>query len=758
MTTTSPAQTPEGTRYTLRVEGMTCASCSSRVERNLRRLPGVRDVAVNLATHLASVVTDPTLTEKDLEACVVKSGYGAEAVRHEDALASAAKPPDTSMARRRLVLAVTLAVPLMILGMMHLHAWWSLFCQAVLAFVVSYVAGYPIHASALARLRHGDTTMDTLVSLGSTAAYAYSLFAWIRGDHGHIYFETAGGIVAFILLGRYLEALSKSNASSGLASLYAMRSTEATMLRGDAQVVVPVEVVRVNDVVKVRPAQRFPLDGFVVEGTSSVDESMLSGEPMPVTKTVGDAVHGGSLNGEGALLVRVCAPASESALARIGRLVADAQGSRAPLQRLADRVSAWFVPGILILSFATFVGWITIANAPMTAALMTGVSVLVIACPCALGLAAPTAIMVGIARAAKAQVLIRDAASLEHAASIDVIVFDKTGTLTEGKPSVIGVMPAPGASEDDVIGLGASLGQSSEHPLGKALVIEAKRRNLAILSARDVRAIPGIGMSGTVEDAELRIVSVDAPVSFADDWIKGARAQGQTVSMIVRQGQPAGVVAYSDRVRVDAADCITRLHALGVRTVLATGDHELSASIVASSVGIGPSDVHARQSPESKMALVRAIQQQGHVVGMAGDGVNDAPALAAANVGVAMGSGTDVANEAASITIARSDIAALVEAIEISKATVGTIRQNLAWAFGYNLIAVPLAMFGLLTKLGGPMIAAAAMAMSSVSVVLNSIRLGRSPWQHRETRRQGLMQHKTVGPTRARQGVGASET
>ncbi|MBI5532099.1 MAG: copper-translocating P-type ATPase [Deltaproteobacteria bacterium] len=719
-----------GVRYTLRVEGMTCAACSSRVERKLSRLDGVRTVSVNLATHLATVVVDPSLGESELEKCVVEAGYGADAVRHEDTMAAAAAVPDTGPALRRLVLAMSAAVPLMVLGMMHLHATWSLVAQAVLAAVATYVAGYPIHKSALARLAHFDFTMDTLVSLGATAAFAYSVVIWIlQPHHPEVYFETAGGIVAFILIGRYLEARSKARATAALGGLYAMRSSEATLLRGDGEAVVPIEVVRVGDLVKVRPAERVPLDGVVKEGSSAVDESMLTGEPMPVEKGPSDKVHGGTMNGQGALVVEVLAEVSESALARIARMVADAQGSKAPLQRLADRVAGWFVPAIMTIAVATLVGWLLLGSSGTTTAFMTAVSVLVIACPCALGLATPTAVMVGVAHAARAGVLIRDAASLERAAAVDTIVLDKTGTLTEGKPDVVSFASIEGEDRNAMIGLAAALGGSSEHPLGKALASWARSQGVSFTDAQGVRAEAGRGMVGQVGAHTVRVGAVDGEPPGFEELVRSARERGETVSVVERDGRVVAAVSFADRIRPMAREAIAELRSMGIRVVIATGDHEAAGRRLAEAVGLDPGDVHARQLPEDKMKLIGRLKEQGAVVAMAGDGVNDAPALAGADVGIAMGSGTDVANEVAAMTISRSEIRALVDAMRIARATVKTIRQNLGWAFGYNLIAVPLAVLGVLARFGGPMIAAAAMAMSSVSVVLNSLRLGRSPLQ-----------------------------
>ncbi len=726
---TSPATTSApapGNRFTLRVEGMTCAACSTRVQRSLNKLPGVRDASVNLATHLASVVADPSLTEEQIAQCVVDAGYGADVIRHEDVIKAAAEKPDTGPALRRLILALVAAVPLVILGMAHMHATWALATEAVLAFVAAYVAGWPIHLSAVKRLMHADTTMDTLVSLGSTSAFLYSLYAWISGQHAQIYFETAGGIVMFILVGRYLEALSKARASSALGTLFAMRSTEATLLRGDSEAVVPIEVVRVGDRVKVRPGERMPLDGTVLEGASSADESMVTGESMPVDKAPGDKVHGGTVNLNGAIVIRVDAEVGQSALSRIATLVAQAQGSKAPLQRLADRISAVFVPSILAIALLTGLVWFFGIGASRVDAFMTAIAVLVIACPCALGLATPTAVMVGVARAARAGVLVRDAASLERAARVDTVVFDKTGTLTMGRPELVRLVALPGMDESQVLSIAAALGTSSEHPLGRALATAANARGLAIPAATNVRAEPGRGMAGSVDDKLVRVVAAGSePPSGLGQAIEQARAQGATVSIVEIEDAPAAMVAFADRVRDDARSSIAKLASMGVSVVLATGDHEAAAQAVAASVGIAAQDVRARMKPEDKVAVVEQLRREGRVVAMAGDGVNDAPALAAADVGIAMGSGTDVAHEAASMTISRSEIGALVEALTVARATVRTIKQNLFWALGYNTVAVPLAALGMLARLGGPMIAAAAMAMSSVSVVTNSLRLGR---------------------------------
>jgi heavy metal translocating P-type ATPase len=713
-------------RFTLRIEGMTCASCSRRVERSLTRLPGVRSAVVSLATHLASVEADAALGASQLEKCVADAGYGAAALRHDDALVEAARPPETRAALARLALAVLASAPLMVLGMAHLHAPWALGAQALLSAIAAFVAGFPIHAAAVRRALHFEATMDTLVSAGSIAAFAYSVAAWIAGAHGQVYFETAGGIVAFILLGRFLEARSKGRASAALGTLFALRSAEATLLRGDVETVVPIELVRPGDLVRVRPGERVPVDGIVEQGASALDESMLTGESMPVEKQSGDPVSGGTLNGHGALVVRATVGVSESALARVARMVADAQGSKAPLQRLADRVASWFVPAIVAIASATLFGWLLVGRAPVSDAIMTAVSVLVIACPCALGLATPTAVMVGVARAARAGVLVRDAASFERAAAVDAVVLDKTGTLTEGKPRVVWVGARAAASEHEVLRLGGALGAASEHPLGRALAERARTAGLVLERAAGVRAVTGMGMQGQVEGARVRVAAADA--ATIESWKRmAAGCDGtETWSVVERDGEVVGAVAFADTVREHARASVRRLRQMGLRVVLATGDRLETALAVAREVGIDEANVLARQSPSDKLAVVRRLGSSGAVVAMAGDGVNDAPALAAADVGIAMGSGTDVANEAASMTIARSDIAALVEALVVARATVRTIKQNLGWAFGYNVVAVPLAAAGLLAQLGGPMLAAGAMAMSSVSVVLNSLRLGRA--------------------------------
>jgi Cu+-exporting ATPase len=722
--TTDP-EVSRGLQYTLRVEGMTCASCSSRVQRKLDKLDGIRSASVNLATHLATIVADPSIDEARIRECVEKAGFGVEVVRHEDTASAIAQPHDDGPALRRLLLAAIVSTPLMVLGMAHVDAPWSFAVQAVLAFIATYVAGWIIHATAFRRALHFDTTMDTLVSLGSTAAFAYSMVAWLSGDHPHVYFETAGGIVTFILVGRYLEARSKARATASLRSLFAMRPTEATLIRGEAEAVVPVEVVRVGDRIRVRPGERVPLDGIVREGSSSMDESLLSGEAMPVEKEPGQPVHGGTINGPGALTVEVTAVASESALARIALMVADAQGSKAPLQRLADRVSGRFVPAILAISAATAVGWLLFADVSTAQAIMTSIAVLVIACPCALGLATPTAVMVGVSRAARGGVLVRDAASLERCAAVDTIVLDKTGTLTQGRPEVTDVVSVDPQDSSRWLRMAAALGRSSEHPLGRAAVEAAERAGLDIPSAQHVRAVPGQGVAGVVDGVKVRVIAaVDVP-AVLEEATEAARSRGGTVSLVEVGDKVLGLLAFHDRVRDGAAEAVARLRSMGLRVVLATGDHEAAGRSVAKIVGIDDRDVYARQRPEDKLALVRGWKQGGAVVAMAGDGVNDAPALAEADVGLAMGSGTDVANEAASMTISRSDVGALVEAVVVARGTVRTIKQNLGWAFGYNLVAVPVAAAGLLEQLGGPMVAAAAMALSSVSVVLNSLRLGR---------------------------------
>ncbi len=697
------------------VEGMTCASCARRVERTLSKLDGVCEVSVNLASEKATVHARRGLEPSALQRAVAESGYALVPLPERRAPAA----PRRSGAAIRLALAVTLSVPLMILAMTPLGASAAgAWAQAALAAVVTFGCGYPFFLKALADLRQRSASMDSLVALGAGASFGYSLYA-IGGSSGHgahVYFETAAMIVTLILLGRWLEERAKRAASDAIRALAELAPDTARVVRHGEEAVVDVGELRVGDLVRVGANERVPIDGEIEEGEAWIDESMLTGESQPVHRAPGESVAGGTLNGRTAFALRVSRVGEDTALARILRVVEDAQASKAPAQRLADRVSAIFVPAVMAIATATFLIWHLALGAALEPSLLTAVSVLVIACPCALGLATPTAMMVGTGLAAQRGILVRDAAALERAHAIDTLVVDKTGTVTEGHPRALEIVALEGAP-DEALRLAAALEQESEHPLGAALVAEARRRKLALPRPERFEALAGRGVRGRVEgrDLEVRAAGIERA--------RALRERGLTAVAIVEDGRELAIVGIGDPLRPGAAAAVARLRGMGIDVWMMTGDHPDTAAAIARQLDLPADRVLASMTPERKAEEVARLRAEGRVVAMAGDGVNDAPALAAADVGIAMGGGTDVAKHTAALTLSKGDPAAIAEAIALSRRTVRTIRQNLVWAFGYNALGIPVAAAGLLAALGGPMLAAGAMATSSVSVVLNSLRV-----------------------------------
>jgi len=744
------------------VEGITCAACVGRVERALAAVPGVDAVTVNLATEEATVRLHADGSEgahgpddalrAALTAAVEKAGYVARippAPRPDDApkgvltspldaLATQRPAPTGVAASARLAFAALLSLPLMLVAMVPAlqftgHAW----VQAALAALVTFGAGAPFFVGAARNLRHATATMDTLVATGAGAAFAWSLAVLLRGEahvhagHGHLYFETAAMIVTLVLVGKWLEARARRQAGESLRTLARLQPATARVVRDGVEHEAPVGEVVPGDVVRVRADARIPVDGIVKEGRTSVDESLVTGESAPVARGPGDAVIGGTLALGAPLEIEATHTGADATLARIVRLVADAQGSRAPVQRLADRVSAVFVPVVVGLALLTLAGWL-LGGAALDAALLNAVSVLVIACPCALGLATPTAILVGTGLAARRGVLVRDAAALERAARIDALVLDKTGTLTEGRPALTDVVLLGTPAEGEVLALAAALEAESPHPLARAIVRAARERGLVIPRATEVTAEAGRGVHARVGDARVFVGALDAN-ALRDD---AARArldaahealtrEARSVVLVQIEGIDAALLGVRDPVRASSAAAIARLRSLGITLHLVTGDHARVAHAVAREVGIDPALVVAGARPADKLARIEALRAEGRVVGMVGDGVNDAPALAAADVGFALASGTDVAIDTAPITLVRGEVGAVLEALDTSRRTLRTVRQNLFFAFAYNVAGIPLAALGLLAAFGGPMLAAGAMALSSVTVVLNALRLGR---------------------------------
>jgi Cu+-exporting ATPase len=721
------------------ISGMTCASCVGRVERALKKVPGVVDASVNLATESATVQADAEVTRDALFAAVADAGYEANVVESD---APPAADPHAhhhdahgERERRHLILAALLSLPL-VLPMLAL-AWgehWMLpaWLQLALATPVQFWLGARFYRAGWAALKAGTGNMDLLVALGTSAGYGLSVwqmgFAEVHHGQPHLYFEASAVVITLILMGKWLEARAKRQTTAAIRALQALRPATARVRRDGVDVDVPIAQIRVDDLVVVLPGERIAVDGIVAEGASHSDESMITGESLPVPKHAGDRVTGGATNGEGRLLVRTTAIGAETALSRIIRLVEDAQAKKAPIQRVVDRVSAVFVPVVVLIAIATLMYW-GLAHGDWTQAVLNAVAVLVIACPCALGLATPTAIMAGTGVAARAGILIKDAEALETTHALRIVAFDKTGTLTVGEPRLVHVDAFDG-DEAQVLQLAGAVQAGSEHPLAKAVLVAAAERGLREEHARDVRALSGLGVRGRVGDVDVLIGNerllqsegIDpAPVRAA---ALEQAAQGRSVSWLATRDASGtrlrGLLAFGDTLRPESHEAIGNLHALGVRTVLISGDNAGAANAVARAVGIPADDVHANVLPGDKAEEVRALAALDRVA-MVGDGINDAPALAAADVGIAMGSGTDVAMQAAGITLMRADPRLIVDAIDISRRTTRKIHQNLFWAFIYNVVGIPLAAAGLLN----PVIAGAAMAFSSVSVVANTLLLRR---------------------------------
>jgi Cu+-exporting ATPase len=708
----------------LNIEGMTCASCVSRVEKALRKVPGVTEAEVNLATETAEVRVPGSLDVQLLTAAVEKAGYKASPA------ADAAPTERESASAWPVAVAAFLSLPLivpMFAGLAGVEWMLPGWLQFALATPVQFWLGARFYIAGWKALKARAGNMDLLVAIGTSAAYGLSVYQLARhGEHAmeHLYFEASAVVITLVLLGKWLEARAKRQTTEAIRALNALRPDVARVRRGDEETEVPIAQVRLDDVVVVRPGERIPVDGTVLEGASEVDESLITGESLPVAKHEGDRVTGGSVNAQGLLVVRTTAIGAETTLARIVRLVESAQARKAPIQRLVDRVSEVFVPVVLGIALVTLLGW-GFATGNWESALLNAVAVLVIACPCALGLATPTAIMAGTGVAAKHGILIKDAEALEVAHAIRRVAFDKTGTLTEGKPRLVAAEPSNG-DRDSLLAASAAIQSGSEHPLARATVQAAQ--GIAVARASDVRAIAGRGVAARVNGRELRLGSSrlmnELQVDLTPQQARARELQdeGRTVSWVADvtdSPQLLGLLAFGDTVKPTAREGIAALKAQGVESVLVTGDNAGSAAAVSRELGI--TDFRAEVLPEEKARIVASLKRPGEPVAMVGDGINDAPALAAADVGIAMSTGTDVAMHAAGVTLMRGDPALVADAIDISRRTYSKIRQNLFWAFVYNVVGIPLAAFGLLS----PVIAGAAMAFSSVSVVTNALLLRR---------------------------------
>ncbi|MFE0627034.1 heavy metal translocating P-type ATPase [Streptomyces sp. NPDC058864] len=732
------------TELELAIGGMTCASCAARIEKKLNRMDGVT-ATVNYATEKAKVAFGDGIGVGDLIATVEATGYTAAlpappvtAAPQEE---PESEPGELTTLRQRLLTAVVLAVPVIAMAMVPALQFrnWQWLSLTLAAPVVAYAA-WPFHRAAWTNLRHGATTMDTLISMGTLAAFGWSVWALFLGDAGvpglthpfeltvapghgsaNLYLEVASGVTAFILAGRYFEARSKRRAGAALRALMELGARDVGVLRGGREVRVPTAELAVGDLFVVRPGERVATDGVVREGTSAVDASMLTGESVPVEVGPGEAVTGATVNAGGRLVVEAARVGADTQLARMARLVEDAQNGKAAAQRLADRISAVFVPVVIGLALATLGFWLGNGSGP-AAAFTAAVAVLIIACPCALGLATPTALLVGTGRGAQLGILIKGPEVLETTRRVDTIVLDKTGTVTTGAMTLTAVHPAEGEREDEVLRLAGALEHASEHPIARAIARAAEDRTGALPGVTDFRALPGLGVLGTVDGHEVTVGRQELPEPLPAGLARAkaeAEARGSTVVTAAWDGRARAVLVVADAVKPTSADAVRMLRGLGLTPVLLTGDHGTVARAVAAEVGIDAADVIADVMPEDKVAVVARLQREGRSVAMVGDGINDAAALARADLGLAMGTGTDAAIEASDLTLVRGDLRVAADAIRLSRRTLGIIKGNLFWAFGYNVAALPLAAAGLLN----PMIAGAAMAFSSVFVVGNSLRL-----------------------------------
>lgn len=722
----------------LQVGGMTCASCVNRVERALAKVPGVEQASVNLATESARVVAAPAPElQARLRRAIRQAGYEPREAPSADPQVQAASPWAGFMpVGIGLLLSAPLLAP-MLLEPFGVHWMLAPWMQLLLAAPVQFWLGARFYRAGWHAVRAGAGNMDLLVALGTSAAFGLSLWLWWRAPAGampHLYFEAAAVVITLILLGKWLEARAKRQATSAIRALQALRPDIAHVIdaRTGKEADVPVAELLQGDRLSVRPGERVPADGTVVEGRSSVDESMLTGEPLSVGKTLGEGLTGGSINGEGRLVMQVNAVGAESVLSRIIRLVEDAQAAKAPIQRLVDKVSAVFVPVVLVIALVTLVAWLA-WGATAETALIHAVAVLVIACPCALGLATPVAVMAGTGVAAKRGILIKDARALELAHKVDTVAFDKTGTLTVGKPVMTKLVVLPGVLQDEraLLAMAAALQSGSAHPLARAVIDAATAQGVAVQQEmRDLRSVDGRGMRARIGEQDWALASLrwceELSVEVDEAALQPLQAQGATLSALLRfdaddTAHAQALLAFADEPKPEAAQAVQRLRARGVRVVMISGDNRRAAQAMAARVGIAPEDVRAEVLPGDKAAAVQALRGDGHVVAMVGDGANDAPALAAADVGMAMAQGTDVAMEAAGITLMRGDVLLVADALALSDRTVAKIRQNLFWAFAYNVAGIPLAALGLLS----PVVAGAAMAASSVSVMANALLLRR---------------------------------
>ena len=713
---------------TLRIGKMACTACSARIEKRLAKMQGIKEATVNLTTERAHIIYDTTLTSSSvIIAAIEKLGF--TACLANDAPANDTKEKTSTDAKKRLLFAALFSLPMLLnmiaeffVGHGNVPILSNPYLHLALATPVQFISGAYFYRDAYNALKGGGANMSVLVALGTTSAYFFSLYQLMIGNHS-VYFETCGILITLILFGKYLESRAKGKTNDAIRALLSLRPDTACVLRAGTERTIPLAELCVGDTVIVRPGERIPTDGTITDGTSTVDESMLTGESIPIDKTVGDHITGGSVNGHGALTFTAERIGDDTTLARIVRIVEEAQSVKAPIQRFADRVSYYFVPAVTTIALFTFAIHLLLGYT-LEDALIPAVAVLVIACPCALGLATPTAILVGSGRAAREGILFRTGAQLELAHRTTAVVLDKTGTLTYGKPTVTDIC-AYGIEENDLLALAAGIETYSEHPLGRAIVTCAQEKNITPTAITDFQAHSGSGVTAT---ADGRTITIGAPriaeklnITLTDEQtstIARLESEGKT-TMLVADTVLLGIIAVADTLRAEAKKAVRALHDMNITVCMITGDNERTARRIAEELGLD--NYRAETLPQDKAAIIEDLRKQGHIVAMVGDGINDAPALAAADIGISMGSGTDIAIEASSVTLSASDLTAIARTLTLSRLTMSTIRQNLFWALIYNIVGIPLAACGYLS----PLICGTAMAFSSVSVVLSSLRLAK---------------------------------
>ncbi|MDP4012278.1 MAG: heavy metal translocating P-type ATPase [Candidatus Nanoarchaeia archaeon] len=714
-------------KTTFQIGGMHCASCAIKNEKVLKKIKGVESASVNFATHSATVEYDENLTnEMSLHEVIIKNGY--KVLQHEAGHVHKEKSKKELLAsRNRAFISLILAAPAVLISMLSIELPYSFlnynlstWIQAILSTIVILYYGFEFHQGMLKQLRTFSANMDTLVSLGTLTALIYSLWAMLYS--AEVYYEIGAIITAFILLGRYFEAKSRGQASEAIEKLLQLGAKTARVIRNNKEINIPIEQVKVGDILLVKPGEKIPVDGKVTEGSTNINESMLTGESMPVNKNINDDVFGATINLSGAIYIKATKVGEDTVLAQIVKMVAEAQSKKAPIQKLVDTISGIFVPIVLVIAVITAVSWYLITG-DITRSVIPAVAVLIIACPCALGLATPTAIMVGTGLGARRGIIIKNGESLEKSNKIDVVIFDKTGTLTEGKPKVTNIVPYNNYSEEEVLILAASLEKLSEHPLAQAIVDTAKEKKIVLKKITGFENLAGKGVKGKIGTNRLVLgnprLAKELKISITEcqSKIEKLEKEAKTVVVMTSNNKVAGLIAIADTLKEDAGEAVSRLNKMGINIYMLTGDNQRTANAIATELGI--KNVLAEVLPQDKSKKVKELQKLGNKVAFVGDGINDAPALAQSDLGIAIGTGTDIAIESGNIVLVKGNPIKVVEAIVLSKLTFKTIKQNLFWAFFYNLAAIPLAALGLLN----PMIAAGAMAFSSVSVVGNSLRI-----------------------------------